>query len=100
MFLWIIFTMCLDHFYGSNFRANLIAVNYEPSPDSARDLVELGRRLYIPEGTPFLELLEGHPDNNFKILSRTARQEGLLYNYDEQGLVESKTEQKILHDSE
>eukprot|EP00094_Tigriopus_californicus_P005994 TCALIF_05774-PA protein Name:"Protein of unknown function" AED:0.01 eAED:0.01 QI:0/1/0.66/1/0.5/0.33/3/319/282 len=100
MVLWIFFTMCLDHFYGSNFRANLIAVDYEPSPDSAEDLVNLGRRLYVPEGTTFLSMLDDHPDTNYQILGQIARQEGLFFGYDQQGLIESKTEQDILQNED
>ncbi|XP_059093916.1 uncharacterized protein LOC131888963 [Tigriopus californicus] len=96
MVVWMFFTFCLKHFYECNFRANLIAVDYEPTIDSIPDLVKLGRRLYIPSGTQFQDMLDGYPDPNFKFLGQMARQEGLMFNYDEQGLVEYEAEQIIL----
>lgn len=100
MVVWMFFAVSLKHFYESNFRANLIMVDYEPTADSIHDLVKLNRRLYIPSGTQFQDMLDGYPDPDFNYLGQLARQEGLMFEYDQQGLVEYEVEQEILENGE
>ncbi len=52
--LWSVLSTFLAHFYTSNFRASLIAVEYEEPPTTLQNVVDRGERVYIFDLAVFL----------------------------------------------
>ena len=52
-----------------SFRAYLMLVEYERSIESDADVVDMGKRILFPYGTPFFDMYKGSPTENQRLIA-------------------------------
>ena len=57
----IFYVTFLQFSYECNLRAYLMRRTFDQPIDSARDILTLNRRLYLPYGTPFIKMFATSP---------------------------------------
>lgn len=57
-------------------------VDYEAVVDSDQDIVDLGRKLYLPHGSAFVNLYKSSPWKAQQIISKQIEENQQLYYYD------------------
>ncbi len=57
IFVWMVLSLFLIMFYTSNLRASLMIIDYEKPLDTLQDIVDNGKRVYIPEGYSYLRFV-------------------------------------------
>ena len=74
-----------------------MVVDFERVIDSDQDMVDLGRPIYLPEGTPFLQLYLGSPDPAQRALGKQVElnKKDQLYIYDK-GLMPIEKEREMI----
>ena len=96
--IWIFSTMFLSLAYFSDFRAVLLAVNYEAPIDTISDIVNLGRALYLMKGTSLENMFKTstlpHYQRAYKELYLDRKADSTIHN----GWIDLAIEDRIIKD--
>ena len=76
---WLCFAFLISACYDCNLRAYLLVREYERPVDSAKDILELGRRLYLARGAGLINDMELSTKEVYKqLLTRVEKQQYIL----------------------